>query len=83
MVTRPKTVPSTISAAEFKAKCLELMDKVNETGTSITVTKRGRPVAILAPARTTHRPAAGFAKQTLRILGDIVGPIDVEWDATK
>ena len=31
----------TIKASEFKAKCLQLMDEVNETGEIITVTKKG------------------------------------------
>lgn len=39
-----------IAAAEFKAKCLALLDRVSEDGTSITITKRGRVVARLVPA---------------------------------
>jgi prevent-host-death family protein len=41
-----------ISAAEFKAKCLKLMDEVQATGEPITVTKRGKPVAVLQPSVT-------------------------------
>jgi prevent-host-death family protein len=41
-----------ISAAEFKAKCLKLMDEVQATGEPITVTKRGKPVAVLQPSIT-------------------------------
>jgi prevent-host-death family protein len=39
-----------IAAAEFKAKCLALLDQVREQGESITITKRGRVVARLVPA---------------------------------
>ncbi len=39
----------TIGAAEFKARCLELMDKVRETGTDYVITKHGVPVAKLVP----------------------------------
>lgn len=39
-----------ISAAEFKAKCLKLMDEVQATGEPITVTKRGKPVAVVQPS---------------------------------
>lgn len=39
----------TIPAGEFKARCLKLMDEVQETGVSIVVTKRGRPVSRLVP----------------------------------
>ena len=35
-----------VSAAEFKAKCLALLDEVAGKGGTIAVTKRGQPVAI-------------------------------------
>jgi prevent-host-death family protein len=79
--TRAKVLPETISAAEFKAKCLELMDSVAATGASIVVTKRGRPVAQLSPVRARRESGLGFMKGRLRILGDIVAPIDAAWDA--
>ena len=34
-----------VSATEFKAKCLALLDEIGHTGGTITVTKRGRPMA--------------------------------------
>ena len=40
----------TVPAAEFKAKCLALIDRVRERGEPITITKRGRVVARLVPA---------------------------------
>jgi hypothetical protein len=36
-----------VSATEFKAKCLALLDEVDQRGAAITVTKRGRPVATI------------------------------------
>lgn len=39
-----------LPAAEFKAKCLALIDRVRERGEPITITKRGRVVARLVPA---------------------------------
>ena len=44
-----------IKASEFKAKCLALMDEVNESGEAILVTKNGRPVAELHPHRQGRR----------------------------
>lgn len=35
----------TISATRFKAECLQLLDDVAESGETIVVTKRGKPVA--------------------------------------
>lgn len=37
--------PMQISAAQFKAGCLKLMDEVKKTREPIIITKRGRPVA--------------------------------------
>lgn len=41
-------VMKTMGAAEFKARCLQLMDEVGPEG--ILITKRGKPVAKLVPA---------------------------------
>ena len=71
-----------ISAAEFKAKCLKLMDEVQATGEPITVTKRGKPVAVLQPTAAAEPvPLFGCMKGTIKILGDIEGPIDPDWEA--
>jgi prevent-host-death family protein len=45
-----------IAAAEFKAKCLALIDRVHNEGESIIITKRGRTVARLVPAGDDERP---------------------------
>ena len=44
-----------VPAAAFKAGCLELMDRVKETGTEYIVTKHGKPVAKLVPYRAPGR----------------------------
>ena len=46
----------TVAAAEFKAKCLALIDRVHEDGEPVTITKRGRTVARLVPADDEDRP---------------------------
>ncbi len=39
-----------ISATEFKAKCLDILDRVNAREIDrVTITKRGRAVAVLTP----------------------------------
>lgn len=79
---RPRQA-ATISATEFKAKCLELMDSVSQTGVPVVVTKRGRPIAMLAPVRPSRNTLRGIMKGRMRILGDIVSPINVIWGAAK
>ena len=36
-----------IGATEFKAKCLAVLDEIEDQGGTVTVTKRGRPVATI------------------------------------
>jgi prevent-host-death family protein len=40
-----------VSATEFKAKCLALLDEIDRQGGTVTVTKRGRPMAMVGPVR--------------------------------
>ncbi len=63
----------TVSATEFKAKCLALLDEVEESGGTITVTKRGKPVAVVGP--TAEKPWDSMRdkwKGKVEIVGDIV-----------
>ncbi len=60
-----------VAATEFKARCLELMDRVAERRETYVITKRGRPVAKLVPAD----PPAGRS-----ILGCLAGQFESEGD---
>lgn len=68
-----------IAAGEFKAKCLQLMDEVNQTGVEIIITKRGKPVARLMPVEREAASAFGWMKGTVEIHGDIVTSDPSEW----
>ena len=112
-----------VDAAEFAAKCLDLLDEVARSGGEIVITHNGRPVSRLVPC--AEQPAApekkgadgaekygergeagepekkgamefgaygpdadkaegsmfGADRGRLRILGDIVSPMPVEWYA--
>ncbi len=72
-----------IGAGEFKAKCLGLLDEVQQQRKTILITKHGRPVAKVVPV--DDRPASfiGSMKGTMKITGDIVSPIDVKWEADE
>lgn len=41
----------TISTTEFKAHCLQLLDMLQATGDELIVSKRGKPVAKMVPAK--------------------------------
>jgi prevent-host-death family protein len=70
-----------ISAGQFKARCLAIMDEVRDRGGEYIITKRGTPVARLVPARHEPRPLLGSMSGTVRVLGDIIGPLDEPWEA--
>ena len=72
-----------IKASEFKAKCLALLDEVERTGETLVITKKGKPVAEVAPHKPANRSPFGVWKGQVEILGDIISPIDVEWEALK
>ncbi len=73
----------TIKASEFKAKCLKLMDEVAATGEPLVITKNGRPVAQLEPVVRGRKSIWGLHKGQVEILGDIIEPLDVEWEANR
>lgn len=71
-----------IAATEFKARCLELMDRVAATGNPVVITKRGRAIVRLVPAQQRPRSIVGALKGHARIRGDIVSPMDLRWEAS-
>lgn len=73
---------ATIAAGEFKAKCLKLIDEVAETRKPVVITKFGKPVAQLSPV-PQEGDFVGSMRGTGEILGDIISPLDVEWEAMK
>jgi prevent-host-death family protein len=71
-----------ISAAEFKARCLKLMDEIARTRKPIVITKRGKPVAkLVAVEPEPRRPLFGCMAGTVTFEDDILSPLDVEWEA--
>ena len=73
-----------VSATEFKAKSLKLIDELERSGEPLTITRRGKAALILS-ARKVDTPMPdslfGCMKGTVTILGDIVGPVDPDWEA--
>jgi prevent-host-death family protein len=67
--------PRKISATEFKAKCLGLLDEIQESGGELVITKHGKPVAKLVSAvPPVSKTSRGSVRG--RIRGDIV---NVNW----
>jgi prevent-host-death family protein len=45
----------TITSTEAKTRLNALLAEVQRTGTSVTITRHGRPVAVLSPAKVEPR----------------------------
>ncbi|MEN9353226.1 MAG: Antitoxin Phd YefM, type toxin-antitoxin system [Fibrobacterota bacterium] len=59
-----------IPIAEFKARCLGLIDDLRNEGGSLVVTKHGRPVAKMLPYQGEDTTPEGLSR-VLRIHGEL------------
>lgn len=61
----------TLTATEFKARCLEIFTRLNEGSLKrVEVTRRGKPVAVVTPPRLTReqvRAAYGSMRGTVHV----------------
>jgi prevent-host-death family protein len=73
----------TIKASEFKARCLQLMDEVSQSGEPLLITKNGKPVSQLVPYRPKPSTLFGAMKGTVTIQGDILLPLNEDWEALR
>lgn len=70
----------TVTATRFKAECLGLLDEVSETGASLVVTKRGRPVARVVPveAMPSLRGSVTYLVEDEALIEPVLGPLDAD-----
>jgi prevent-host-death family protein len=72
--------------SEFKAKCIQLLKRVNATGRPLSVTLRGKPLARVEPARpaSPQKVELGGMSGTVEIKSDIVHfDAGAEWEMEK
>ncbi|MEI7577282.1 MAG: type II toxin-antitoxin system prevent-host-death family antitoxin [Armatimonadota bacterium] len=72
----------TMNATECKAKFLQLIEEVSASGEPVTVTKHGKRLVTIIPSVCEDKPRAkaGFMKDQVTILGDIMEPFTEEWE---
>ena len=62
-----------VNVTEFKRRCLALLDDVGTRGGTITITKRGRPLATVGPAKDlAWKSPEGSWTRKVTIAEDIV-----------
>jgi antitoxin (DNA-binding transcriptional repressor) of toxin-antitoxin stability system len=69
-----------VGAAQFKEKCLQLIDELLPEG--LVITKRGKPVARLLPFERSGESLIGSLRGKISIHGDITST-GVPWDASS
>lgn len=74
-----------ISAGEFKAKCLKLMNDVQKYHYEIIITKYGKAVAKLTPVNESEIEESiyGCMLGEATVVGDIVSPLGEQWEANE
>ena len=72
-----------IPAGKFREKCFSLLNEIARTKEEIVITKYGKPVARVLPFVTEKdRKMEGMnLKGCATYVGDIISPLDVEWEA--
>lgn len=73
-----------VNATEFKAKCSAYLDDVEQHGKPVTILRRGRPVAVLNPAKkTAWKSPKNMWVGKIEIVGDIVGDMADLWEVNR
>jgi antitoxin (DNA-binding transcriptional repressor) of toxin-antitoxin stability system len=71
---------ASMGAGQFKARCLALIDEVASSRRELIITKRGRALAKLGPVSVRRHDPCG---PLIAFQGDLVSPVDVDWDAAR
>ena len=70
-----------IPAGKFKAQCLAIMDRVQQSGEPVVVTKHGKPVVQIIPVQSDENEIFGFLAGKVRIVGDVENTIPLsDWN---
>ena len=78
-------IMKTMPAGIFKAQCLKVMDEVSKSRQEVVITKRGKPIARLAPIAAQPDDIFGCLAGVMKIVGDIESPVvpAEDWEALK
>jgi prevent-host-death family protein len=70
-----------VAISQFKAHCLEIIEKLQTDHQPVIITKRDKPVAKVVPLDNQKTLLFGMLKHKATIKGDLIAPIDAKWDA--
>lgn len=75
----------TVTATQFKADCLRLIDAMGRDRQPVLVTRHGKPVARLVPVPEERLSIIGSMKGSIVGYGDIISPAadSEDWDVLR
>jgi len=70
-----------IAAAQFKAQCLAIMNHVQQSGEAVVITKHGKPVVQVVPAKKDADDIFGYMAGKAKIVGDVMNTVPAkDWN---
>ena len=72
-----------VTITDFKARCLSLLQELQEDDEPLIVTKRGKPFAEVHACRGDLETVMRRYRGSVIHYGDIVSPVDEQWDADR
>ena len=72
-----------VAISEFKSHCLEILNNLEKTKSSIVITKRNKPIATISPFAKQKTSIFGMLQKKAEIKGDIISHTNEEWEAEK
>ncbi|MSO49389.1 MAG: type II toxin-antitoxin system prevent-host-death family antitoxin [Acidobacteria bacterium] len=76
----PSASRTSVGSADFKARCLELIDHVKESRAEYIVTRHGKPVARLVPVESEQQGSPlGSMKGTVLKYARPFDPVPATW----
>jgi prevent-host-death family protein len=79
-----------LALSNFKSHCSKAINSMQNSNKPIVLTKHGEPVAKVIPLHGKKKQKKlkkdeffGMFKGRFEIVGDIMSPLDVEWDVQK
>lgn len=86
-----------IATGDFRAHCLALLDDIDARQRELLVTRRGKPVALIVPANDAAELPDNIDRDApwpkdwpfpdlrhmYEYIGDVVSPIEAEWEAMR
>lgn len=70
----------TVSATEFKSRCLALIDEVQRTGHRLLITRHGKPVVEIGPSKPASSMHSNPLRDSILYQDDLLSPIAQTWD---